>query len=204
MISLQHRFLFIHIPKTAGNAIQNILRKYSEEKIVQIAPHQDGIERFEVRSDDYKIRKHASLAEYQVQLGVETIDPLFKFTCVRNPWQRMISFYFSPHRGEVSWNRKQFIALVNQVRPVPDFVSSVSDDAPGEKCFNNMDFFMRYDKLDEDFKRACERIGIPHEMLPRRNVSNRAHYSSYYDDELIDLVKQRFQNEIRFFGFNLE
>jgi hypothetical protein len=99
MISLSHGFLFIHIPKTAGNAIQNVLKQYSEETIVTIAPYQDRVERFEVRSGEYEIRKHSGLAEYQSRLGKSVTDQLFKFTCVRNPWERAISFFFSPHRG---------------------------------------------------------------------------------------------------------
>ena len=41
--------LFLHIPKTAGNSIQNILRDYSEDEIVARGG-QDGLERFEVRA----------------------------------------------------------------------------------------------------------------------------------------------------------
>jgi len=51
MISLKYGFIFIHIPKTAGNSIQNVLKLYSEDKIVCTAPYQDGVERFELRSD---------------------------------------------------------------------------------------------------------------------------------------------------------
>jgi len=34
MISIKHNFIFIHVPKTAGNSFQNILKNYSEDKIV--------------------------------------------------------------------------------------------------------------------------------------------------------------------------
>ena len=34
MISLARQFLFVHVPKTAGNAIQNKLRAYSEDVVV--------------------------------------------------------------------------------------------------------------------------------------------------------------------------
>jgi hypothetical protein len=108
LISLAHNFLFVHIPKTVGNSIQNVLRTYSEDKIVRLAPHQDGIERFEVRSDKFNIHKHSTLQDYRAELGDEVFQRLFKFTSVRNPWDRMVSFYFSPHRGPVSWNREQF------------------------------------------------------------------------------------------------
>ena len=201
MISLKHKFLFIHIPKTAGNAIQNILRKYSEEKIVALAPHQDGIERFEIRSDDYVIRKHASLAEYREQLGAQLIDSCFKFTCVRNPWDRLISFYFSPHRGNVSWNRRQFIDLLKEVKPITNFISVKRTDVLDSSCFRNMDFYMRYENLDEDFALACQRMNLPCESLPLRNASIREHYLKYYDHNLTEMVQERYAEEIRYFGY---
>jgi len=204
LISLKHGFLFIHIPKTAGNSIQNVLKEYSEEKVVSIAPHQDGVERFEVRSDDYTIQKHSTLWDYQQQLGSDVIDRLFKFTCVRNPWDRMISFYFSPHRGAVSWDREKFIALVNEVKPGMNFVSSEDSAVTGKESFKNMDFYIRFEELDEGFKDVCQRIEIPSIPLNQRNVSNHKHYSSYYDAESLELVRERFCEEINFFGFKFK
>ena len=204
MISLKHQFLFIHIPKTAGNSIQNVLKDYSEEKIVSVAPHQDGVERFEVRSDSYKIHKHSTLLEYQDQLGQDVIDGLFKFTCVRNPWERMISFYFSPHRRTVSWDRRNFVELVKNVEPVANFVSSDKNAEQGQDCFENIDCYIRFEELNQDFEDVCARIGIPLARLPQRNASKHQHYSSYYDYDLIQLVRERFDEEIRFFEFKFE
>ena len=50
MISLQKRFLFVHIPKTAGNSIQSVLRNYSEDQLVALGKEQDGIVRFGLRN----------------------------------------------------------------------------------------------------------------------------------------------------------
>jgi hypothetical protein len=201
---LAHNFLFVHIPKTAGNSIQNVLRAYSEDKIVCLTPHQDGIERFEVRSDKFNIHKHSTLQDYRAELGEEVFQRLFKFTSVRNPWDRMISFYFSPHRGPVSWNREQFAKLIAQIPPVAAHIFLEGGSNSGPSCFNNMDYFIRYESLNDDFKKVCELIGIPWVPLPIRNKSKRQPYSIYYDDELVELVRNRFSEEIIYFGYEFE
>src|SRR5207247_8451883 len=71
MISLQKHFLFVHIPKTAGNSIQTALRDYSEDQLVALRKEQDGIERFGLRNPKYNIKKHSTLAEYRDALENE-------------------------------------------------------------------------------------------------------------------------------------
>lgn len=55
MISIKKKFLFIHVSKTGGNSIQNILWHFAEDKIVAHSKKQDGIERFDVINEKYKI-----------------------------------------------------------------------------------------------------------------------------------------------------
>ena len=57
MLSIKKKFLFIHIPKKAGNSIQNVLKHYSEDEIVSLNHLQDGVERFEVRNKNFPIHK---------------------------------------------------------------------------------------------------------------------------------------------------
>jgi hypothetical protein len=204
LISFEHNFLFVHIPKTAGNSIQNVLSAYSEDKIVCLSPNHDGIERFEVKSDKFNLYKHAMLQDYRKELGDEMLKKLFKFTSVRNPWDRMISFYFSPHRGSVSWNRDQFAQLIAQIPPLTAHVSLERENKFESNNFGDMDYFIRYESLNDDFKKVCEHIGIPWVPLPIRNQSKRKPYAVYYDDELVELVRNRFAEEISYFGYQFE
>ena len=97
MISIKNNFLFIHIPKTAGNSIQNVLKEYSEDKItISSENKQDGINQFGIRSNNYNLNKHSNLKNYKYEIERDIFTKLFKFTVVRNPWDRVISFYFSP------------------------------------------------------------------------------------------------------------
>jgi hypothetical protein len=201
MISLQKRFLFVHIPKTAGNSIQTALRDYSEDQLVALRKEQDGIERFGLRNPNYKLKKHSTLAEYRDALGHNQFRDLYKFTCVRNPWDRMVSYYFTPTQTPESWDRKKFKKLITKALPVSHYLRL---DPGEEDPFRNVDCIVRFEDLNNDFRTVCRRLDIPATTLPEYNRSTREHYSNYYDDELRELVRTRFSAEIERFGYIFE
>jgi hypothetical protein len=201
MISFQKRFLFVHIPKTAGNSIQSILRHYSEDEIVHSRRRQDGIERFGVRNPKYQIKKHSTLSAYRAALGERQFDALYKFAGVRNPWDRIVSYYFSSGQQPAKWDRVAFKKLVLKVPSAADFLRLEAGD---KDPFNNVDRIIRFETLQEDFRVVCAELEIPPLSLPEYNRSTREHYSSYYDKELRALVSERFAPEITRFGYVFE
>ena len=48
------------------------------------------------------------------------------------------------------------------------------------------------------------RIGCPDRTLPNVNPTRRGDYRDYYDDELRDLVAERFAADIDAFGYRFE
>ena len=201
MISFQKRFLFVHIPKTAGNSIQTVLRHYSEDEIVALRAEQDGIERFGLRNPNYKIKKHSTLAEYRAALGEARLRDLYKFTCVRNPWDRMVSYYFGTTQLVETLDRKEFRKLILRTLSVRDYLQLDKGEADP---FGNVDYIMRFENLAGDFRAVCARLGIPDAPLPQYNRSNREHYSKYYDAKLCELIRKRFASEIDRFGYTFE
>ena len=200
MLSIEHNFLFVHIPKTAGNSIQSILSKYSEDEII-VSHEQDGIHRFDLHTPKYNFNKHSRLIVYKRRLEKDLYRKLFKFTIVRNPWDRMISFYFSPHRGLTEWNRSKFIDFVKERETIKSFLSTGFFNNIGNRPFKNLDFILRFEHLQEDFNLLCEKLNIKKSKLPHVNNSQHNHYSKYYDEELVNLVAGRFRHEIDYFGY---
>ena len=201
MISFQKRFLFVHIPKTAGNSIQSVLRDYSEDELVALRGEQDGVERFGLRNPKYQIKKHSTLAEYRAALGEREFGNLYKFTCVRNLWDRMVSYYFTPTQKAEAWDRKKFRKIISRALSVADYLRV--NKGEGDP-FGNVDYVMRFENLTDDFRTVCAALGISPKTLPKYNRSNREHYSKYYDDELRELVRERFAAEIESFGYTFE
>jgi hypothetical protein len=201
MISFQKRFLFVHIPKTAGNSIQSALRDYSEDELVALRREQDGVERFGLRNPKYKVKKHSTLTEYRTALGDAEFGRLYKFTCVRNPWDRMVSYYFTPTQKAEVWDRKKFRKIISSALSVADYLRL---DQGEEDPFANIDCIMRFENLADDFRTVCAALDISPMKLPQYNRSNREHYSKYYDDDLRELVHVRFAAEVERFGYAFE
>jgi hypothetical protein len=178
MISFQKRFLFVHIPKTAGNSIQSVLRGYSEDELVALRGEQDGIERFGLRNPKHKIKKHSPLAEYRTPSG-------------RRSLPTAINLQVYEIRG-TGWSRitlRRHKSREHGTKKIPNYLwMNERDNDP----FENVNFIMRFENLADDFRTVCAALDISPTILPWYNRSNREHYSKYYDDELRELVRTRF------------
>jgi hypothetical protein len=200
MISFQKRFLFVHIPKTGGNSIQSILASYSDDKLVRARRGQDGVERFGVSNPRFKLKKHSLLTEYREALGEKKFEALYKFACVRNPWDRMVSYYFTPGQRK-QWDRKAFKKMVSESLSAADYLRLNRGEADP---FQNVDRVLRFENLTAGFELVCKDLGIPPAPLPIYNKSEREDYAKYYDHELRTLVNDRFAEEIVRFGYTFD
>lgn len=205
MLSIKNNFLFVHIPKTAGNAIQNILVHYSEDEISCQNPNQDGSERFSIVNSRYKLKKHSPLRQYKSEIEASIYKGLYKFACVRNPWERAISHYFSPHREKDRFDKGEFIQFFTSgneiVKPMTYFIAE-DESVPGSVDDLGLDFVIRFENLQADFDAVCDTIGIPRQALPVRNKSQReSEIMKYYDVETIEIIGERYKSDIRIFGY---
>ena len=61
----------------------------------------------------------------------------------------------------------------------------------------------RYECIEEDFKRICDRIGIAGE-LPHLNASEHDHYSTYFKGQERKAVRQAHRWDIQRFGYTFD
>ena len=195
MINHKHKFIFVHINKTAGTSIGNILGKLSRN---QIGKHQS-------------IKEYSKLAD-----NAHGFENYFKFTFVRNSWDRFLSLYkyrvktnqTKLRRRPVSFkewakniydknpkhynipNELQLLMLSEQLDWITDTTGKV-----------NMDFIGRFENLQEDFNTVCDKIGIPKQKLPHINKTEHKHYTEYYDDETREIVTEKYAKDIEYFGY---
>ena len=171
--------IYIHAPKTAGNAIQSLLFDISDDdKIVH--HHQDGVDRFEV-SGPITFSKHSALRIYNNGLA-NNLSGWRVMVSIRHPFERAISAYFSPHRW-YKQDAQETWTLQNPVWDETQFFDYITPKPLGQfqlitsyLCVNDIihkpDVVLRHTHLQSDLDAAVKKLGLPVlSALPQLNQS---------------------------------
>jgi chondroitin 4-sulfotransferase 11 len=184
-MSNTQKYMFIHIPKTGGVSIRNIINKANG---------------FVMESG------HISFSSFQKKYNT---DDFFKFSFVRNPWDRSVSAFSylkkggRNHQYDLDAQRilrgitfHEFITNLDSfkflhTKPQMEFIQDI----------DNFDFIGRFESIQGDFNTVCNINNIPQTNLPHKNISKHKHYTEYYDDETRDIIAEKYAEDIEMFGY---
>jgi hypothetical protein len=63
------------------------------------------------------------------------------------------------------------------------------------------DFIGRFENIEDDFERVCERVGLKKKNLRHRNKSKHRHYVQYYTPDTIKIVQRIYEEDLAFFSY---
>lgn len=187
IISPKYKFVFIATEKTGSTSIhQTLLNCVKDEDLVNNSTIALG-------------DKHISCQQLLEQRP--QCKNYFKFAFVRNPWDRVVSWYnFSmkiknPNKGR-NITGKDFLSFILE------FQNIWGNEQQNQYNFTECcDFIGRFENLQDDFNTICDKIGILQQKLPYKNKTTHKHYSEYYDDETKQIVAEVFAKDIEYFGY---
>ena len=198
------KIILTHPPKCGGTSLENFLG-------------------FKNDGEHVFLYKHASLIDHIEAIKKINCNPddFVKISLIRNPWDRMVSWYFhlrekalfaerfgKPKRqiqifaSELGFN--EFVDCINKFNiEIKDF----SHYMFGESNTFEIDFVIRYENYKTDFLKCLEILKIPPismNLIPFKNqgLIRSLDYKKYYRRESKEIVTKIYSEDINFFNFS--
>ncbi|MCC6680133.1 MAG: sulfotransferase family 2 domain-containing protein [Phycisphaeraceae bacterium] len=195
---IQRRCLFVHVPKAAGISVAHSL--------------------FGHRGGAHLTMRHYRVL-FETLLGVKDFDQYYKFSFVRNPWDRVFSSYtFLLAGGLLPQDQRYANASVRQYSSFHDFVLNWLTPENIRKIPHfrmqlyylvdeqhrlAMDYVGRFETLKADYAHVRQVLGFGGE-LTKMNVTKRKRkkYTDAYDTETIEHVARVYAEDIERLGYS--
>ena len=183
IINHQKKFIFIHIPKTAGSSIIDAL-----------------FPKFRGKWGSYK--GHFLPNEYELDIWKN----YFSFCVIRNPWDRMVSLYHYWCDGKDVSNQRG-ISFKEFCLSFPTSISHSYYHKRRQVEFIDrdgirVDAILKFENLEEDFQSICNHlnlnVSLPHLI---KSKFRKPDYSAYYDNETRAWVADYFAEDIELGGY---
>ncbi len=214
IISRGRNYIFVHSPKTGGTALSLALENRAMADDILIGDTPKAVKRrkrLKSLTPNGRLWKHSTLADIEGILTKDEIADMLVVTLVRNPWDRMVSYYH--------WLREQnfdhdavaraktldftdfildpFIDASMRSSPFTSYVTT-SDGV------DHGDIFIRLEHLDRDVEAFEDHLGFSLE-IPIANQSKREKgYQGYFTPATRDAVADYCAADIERFGYRFD
>lgn len=186
-IDTQLNFIRIHIPKTAGTSLQKLFGTPSNSNVMGL------------HSTIYECKQYCE--DHNI-----SFDDIYKFTVVRNPWDRMVSLYkYKKSRAVIKipshMTFTQFVTEYTNFKKHPMARPQVVyTDIDGH---NVMDCVAKFESLKQDLQHICSRIKVHGELI-HTNKTKHKHYTEYYNKQTIKIIQDAYSLDIERFNYTFD
>ncbi|MDB4279642.1 sulfotransferase family protein [Paraglaciecola sp.] len=220
LVSHRKKFIFLKTSKTAGTSVEVFFEKYCFPEGDWIFSHY--IEEY-INSDtgivgyrglsrsNQRFYNHIPAYNLREELGNDIWDKYFKFTVIRNPFDKMVSafFHFEKHRKLDTYSSDKLTDVErfrNWVKGGGKVIDKHIYSIEGKVA---VDYVIRYENLRRDLESVCKKINLDFDSNDLPNLKSEFRDRSlpakaFYDLETEQLVRKSYDFEIQHFGYELE
>jgi len=219
LVSHRKNFIFVKTQKTAGTSVESVFEKYCMKDGLWLQTH----DRDQVISEygmiggrgqgaKYdKLYSHLTAEQIKELVSEEIWHSYFKFSVIRNPFDRLISRYFFSKKKE---NPKYFEDMDEQgvIKEFRSFIKQRKYPIADHLKINGqlaLDFLIRYETLNSDIEHVANHLGVEFKSTDLPTFKSEYRISSFtpdmlYDELSIAYVNDTYAEEIETFGYSFE
>jgi hypothetical protein len=219
IVSDSNKFIFIHIPRTAGTYVSKKIcnslgvKKWREfigepKKLINREGNALG-NCYSGEYSEYESNKHITAKNLKNKIGKKKWKSYFKFAFIRNPWDRILSIYLKKRREATGIRRflfenskfkfNSYVILkyglgVGKVMRQTEYV----EDENGHII---VDYIGRYEKLEKDLEKIYEKLMLESRQEEPYDGTENVSYKNYFLNMTKRIVKKKFRKEIEKFDY---
>ncbi len=214
LVSHRKKFIFIKTSKTAGTSVEAFFEKHCFPKGEWQLSHsrdqyigETGLVGGREKGKHDILHSHMPAKGIKELVSDEQWASYFKFSIVRNPFDRLVSRFFFNMKNQGVYVSQ--LTLPELKKAFDALVRKQHYPILGALSLNNeivTDFTIRYENLHDDLKLVCEKLGVTYSEteLPSFKSGirdNRVTLQDLYTTELIAYVEAQYKTEIKTFGY---
>lgn len=194
----QNKCIFVHIPKCAGVSINKALF-------------------------DNLGGGHHSAMDYQIIYGRSIYESYYKFTFVRNPWDRVFSAYNFLKEGgfdekDKTWAEKNLLEYDTFDKFICEWVNARNINTknhfvPQYKYICNaagkviVDYIGKFEKIQEDYEHIVDKIGVTatlHHKNRTMSMNKELNYTEFYTEKTRRIIRDVYKKDIELLGYGYD
>jgi len=188
IISHSQKFIFIHVQRTGGSTMINLLKKQLSDKVEVISQHGNA-----KSSESYLLENHKDY---------------YTFGFARNPWDRILSWYLLINKNDQK-------SLAEEKIRFEKFLDLDHSAAPGDQDFhyNQLDYFSdhngklytnkiyRFEDYEKEINSLFTDLDLPMIDIPQMNKTRSKNYRDYYTSKSRQMIALKCQMDIEYFCY---
>ena len=204
MINHKYKYIYTKIAKAGSTSIQSMLTNISDRKDISHKGHWHLADDIDDVTKDY-----------------------FKFSFVRNPWDRAVSYYHYKKEKENKYNNQSYFNkyTFEQFLLEPDkFLKEYAwaENSPhleklikevhwydnqidwlvNDKGVPLVDYVGRLENLKKEMPMICDKLGMPNIDIKYENKSRHKKYTKYYtSNEMIEAVEKLWGKDVKLYNY---
>ncbi len=222
IVSHEHKFIFVHLKRTSGRAIQAALLPHLGPDDIYTPMRPTGNKPALPGQNHAGFERHMLAREIRERVGAKVWDEYFTFAMERNPWDKTLSRYWAFVNRENLHNtvytklkgkQMSFEHWLWTRRLRGRWLGKKHYHLPNHfKCYTDengepiVDVIARFEHRDAHLAEVSRRIGVPIDSGVKVGTSTRKHdkrpYTEYFDQPWMrELMESHFAPDLALLGY---